>query len=940
MKCIILDKNIDSLDRIQDNTSSMYKNGPNHSPLNFKVIPPCYRKSYKRPNKIEKQITIPLPELKQSQRSTNHGRVSFPIKSKQVSIINSFSAAEEAFHRKHYRYYTYLFRLPNFRNSINDGPKFIDDDIRLMMFQPKPINNVIQRIRLRLDKLKKLVNKCAENDDNKAKIEYSKTDSDIKILQFQLILYDNEDELFDTLMIEMGKTEKIIRFKDLTIEKIERLNSYFNKAITSQEISFTQQPSIISLVKKSLMINQNLRFNDSTSICNSPSKTNETNKLVIKGVRSSIPISLVKNTELIDIKDKSESFVLSHNKNISLNIKKLPKGIIRANNKLKEQFLEDLLKAIDSTIKIKTLLNKIEIYITFTRKIIIKYKGNFQFKSFDMRTECNLEGQKQFLDFSKLLYKQLALKSKLKNLKTISSIDKTSSLRKKLELKLLSSKNNRNSRRIEKRKLTPIQTLCNSIDCDVKNITLPNTYIKKENKTLIKINHIDYKCHNDHPINQMIHIINKFNELIFKNKDGDYDMIECKKIAKILGISLNKDLMNPQTLKNRDLSYPIKDKILKQFWNLLNIQNNIVISVPEGSHQYKFCVCQGNNHMLVKSVLKYRSWWAPTSKNDEGLNLLWTQWYRPKFIKNLPSYAQSKDITKVFPLNSKICNHLEAQYHLSNKKAMFINMKYYFEATNQDIDNVLPLTYHIKNGLEDPEFKKFEEYFNKNSEKSKMKNVWIIKPGENTNRGYKIQVLNNIVEISKILSSVKKGRTYILQKYIEEPLLINKRKFDIRMYGMITSMNGCLKGYFYEEGYIRTSSKEYSLKNLSSKAIHLTNDAVQQKENDYGKFESGNKMSFADFQKYLDSSYKDLNIDFFKDLLPQIRKIVTDTFRSVHDIIDPCKRIQTFEIFGYDFMIDSNFKLYLIEINTNPCLEVSSPLLGRIITNMLDCALK
>ena len=34
-----------------------------------------------------------------------------------------------------------------------------------------------------------------------------------------------------------------------------------------------------------------------------------------------------------------------------------------------------------------------------------------------------------------------------------------------------------------------------------------------------------------------------------------------------------------------------------------------------------------------------------------------------------------------------------------------------------------------------------------------------------------------------------------------------------------------------------------------------------------------------------------------------------------------------FEIFGYDFMIDNNGKLWLIEINTNPCLELSSPLL-------------
>ena len=39
------------------------------------------------------------------------------------------------------------------------------------------------------------------------------------------------------------------------------------------------------------------------------------------------------------------------------------------------------------------------------------------------------------------------------------------------------------------------------------------------------------------------------------------------------------------------------------------------------------------------------------------------------------------------------------------------------------------------------------------------------------------------------------------------------------------------------------------------------------------------------------------------------------------------------------FMIDENFKIYLIEVNTNPCLEASSPLLGRLISSMIDNAL-
>eukprot|EP00826_Nyctotherus_ovalis_P050646 TRINITY_DN6237_c0_g2_i1.p2 TRINITY_DN6237_c0_g2~~TRINITY_DN6237_c0_g2_i1.p2 ORF type:complete len:101 (+),score=20.35 TRINITY_DN6237_c0_g2_i1:219-521(+) len=91
------------------------------------------------------------------------------------------------------------------------------------------------------------------------------------------------------------------------------------------------------------------------------------------------------------------------------------------------------------------------------------------------------------------------------------------------------------------------------------------------------------------------------------------------------------------------------------------------------------------------------------------------------------------------------------------------------------------------------------------------------------------------------------------------------------MYALITSVNGFIKGYYYEEGYLRTSSKEYTLQNLTKRTIHLTNDAVQNLADDYGKHEAGNKVSFNDFQKYLDAAHPTANIDFFRDILPQMK---------------------------------------------------------------------
>lgn len=71
-----------------------------------------------------------------------------------------------------------------------------------------------------------------------------------------------------------------------------------------------------------------------------------------------------------------------------------------------------------------------------------------------------------------------------------------------------------------------------------------------------------------------------------------------------------------------------------------------------------------------------------------------------------------------------------------------------------------------------------------------------------------------------------------------------------------------------------------------------------------------------------------------------MERLVTDSFRAVYDKIDPKRNRNGFEVFGYDFMIDENFKVYLIECNTNPCLEIASPLMSRIIPELLENSFK
>lgn len=60
-----------------------------------------------------------------------------------------------------------------------------------------------------------------------------------------------------------------------------------------------------------------------------------------------------------------------------------------------------------------------------------------------------------------------------------------------------------------------------------------------------------------------------------------------------------------------------------------------------------------------------------------------------------------------------------------------------------------------------------------------------------------------------------------------------------------------------------------------------------------------------------------------------------DIVHASFSLIDPYRKGNNFELFGLDFMIDDKFTPFLIEVNSNPCLEMSCPVLERIIPTLL-----
>lgn len=67
----------------------------------------------------------------------------------------------------------------------------------------------------------------------------------------------------------------------------------------------------------------------------------------------------------------------------------------------------------------------------------------------------------------------------------------------------------------------------------------------------------------------------------------------------------------------------------------------------------------------------------------------------------MPQKLDLPDGENVTSHAQRTTNHMEDNFHLANKKAIFYNMKCYYDCLAQDTFDHLPLTFHIKEGLQD-----------------------------------------------------------------------------------------------------------------------------------------------------------------------------------------------------------------------------------------------
>ena len=415
--------------------------------------------------------------------------------------------------------------------------------------------------------------------------------------------------------------------------------------------------------------------------------------------------------------------------------------------------------------------------------------------------------------------------------------------------------------------------------------------------------------------------------------------------------NFNLDLLSMLPL-TFPISYESKNYI-NEIASFANIFNNInkYVDDKQSSHKYRnlfelelkgrtgyktslhipkthYC---GRNLWLVKAIDLNRGRCIKISDNLSGIESIIKHFYKGMkrgFFKlvtkeEIDDDEKEDDNAKNKKgINIKINNNINnSNTKEQSKKSKIINKKFHLPSlvtSNNNNNNI-------------------NEINDKNLVNKKEKNRNIKEKKEQISTNHK-NTNSNIASYSmkgcqllKYISKTYQNSTIIIQKYIEKPLCYNGRKCDMRLWVLLT---WDFNLYLFKEGHFKATSLPYDV-NSQDSYVHLTNYSVQKYNKNFAKFETGNEISFQDFENSVNNK-----INVKKDLLPKVKEIIVHSMKSVSGKINKSERKICFEIFGYDFMFDENYIPYLLEVNTNPGLEISSPLIEMLIPRMIDDAFK
>ena len=279
-------------------------------------------------------------------------------------------------------------------------------------------------------------------------------------------------------------------------------------------------------------------------------------------------------------------------------------------------------------------------------------------------------------------------------------------------------------------------------------------------------------------------------------------------------------------------------------------------------------------------------------------------------------------------------NHFRNHYELTRKDSMNKNLKRMQRALQREDKleearkyDFFPNTYvlPVDYGLFVEEFKNHQ-----------AGTIWIMKPIAKA-QGKGIFLFNKLSQINEWKKDHRwkpdnpQAETYVVQRYIENPLLVGGKKFDLRIYALVSSYMP-LVVYLYRSGFARFSSFRYNTKqkNLGDTYVHLTNAAVQKSAPGYDAG-AGCKWPLRQLKLYLIGKF---GVGPTDRLFLEIQELIIYSLLSVQKIMIHDKHC--FEMYGYDIMIDDNLKPWLIEVNASPSLSADSPQDYELKFGLLD----
>lgn len=270
-------------------------------------------------------------------------------------------------------------------------------------------------------------------------------------------------------------------------------------------------------------------------------------------------------------------------------------------------------------------------------------------------------------------------------------------------------------------------------------------------------------------------------------------------------------------------------------------------------------------------------------------------------------------------------NHFPGCWHLGRKDNLWRNLSRMKRSFPNDY-NFVPNTYLLSS-----DFQRFTAL----KDSSEGKALWIMKPCASAcGRGIKL--------ISK-KTKIKKKVNYLISEYIANPHLINGFKYDLRLYVFVSCYDP-LRIYLYKDGLVRFATKEYTtnLKSVKERYIHLTNWSVNKMSENFvknttaTKDDEGSKWSIQALRK----KYQEMGIDH-EELWKKIEDLIIKTIISAEPSMlsslnrTPEHRNNCYELYGFDVLVDSNLKPWLMEVNVCPSLNSSTPLDKKIKTSVL-----